>query len=320
MSTKPQSEPGGGAGESFAASVLMVRPRSFAANPQTAPTNRFQTLAATDDSERLRAQEEFDGLVNALVEAGIEVIVEEDTPEPEKPDAVFPNNWFSTHADGSAVLYPMLVPSRRAERRPELLTGLRNRGFSLTAIVDLAGWERHGLALEGTGSLALERRARLAYVCRSPRSAEAPLVQWARLMGYRVLSFAATDGAGVAIYHTNVMLALGKGFALLGAECIADADERREVIASLEAGGREVIALSQEQIAGFGANALQLEGSRGAVIAMSNAARASLGPEATKRLEHHGAIVAAPIPTIERYGGGSVRCMLAEIFLPRTPV
>ncbi|MGH8428549.1 MAG: citrulline utilization hydrolase CtlX [Gammaproteobacteria bacterium] len=320
MTAIPLSETAASAAESFAAAVLVVRPAAFGPNPQTAATNRFQATGGADRTLPAAARGEFDGLVDALADAGVEVIVAEDTLVPPKPDAVFPNNWFTTHADGTAVLYPMFAPSRRAERRVELVNDLNaHYGRMLTAVVDLSGWEQQGFALEGTGSLVLDRRRRIAYVCRSPRSTEAPLAHWARLMGYRVACFNATDPAGVAIYHTNVMLALGRGFALLGSACIVDQDERRQIAAALEADGYKVLKLSWEQIAGFAANVLQLEGKRGPVIAMSEAARTSLGRELCTRLERYGEILAVPIPAIEHYGGGSVRCMLAEIFLPRSP-
>ncbi|MGH8225169.1 MAG: arginine deiminase-related protein [Gammaproteobacteria bacterium] len=298
----------------------MVRPAAFGPNPETAATNRFQATGATDPEIVATAQAEFDGLARALADAGIEVMRVEDTSEPAKPDATFPNNWFSTHADGTAVLYPMLAPSRRLERRPEMLVAMAERhGRVLTATIDLSHWEREGCALEGTGSLVLDRRRRIAYACLSPRTASAPLAQWARLMDYRVESFVATGPDGVAIYHTNVMLTLGRGFAAVGLEAIADAAERQHVAASLEEGGCEIWALDRRRLAGFAGNLLHLEGTHGPVIAMSETARRSLGPALVTRLERYGEIVVAPIATIERYGGGSVRCMLAEMFLPRAP-
>jgi len=301
----------------IADTVLMVRPAAFGFNPETAATNRFQQArrGAVDIVDA--ARREFDGLVDALAAAGVAVIVVEDTPDPVKPDAVFPNNWFSTHADGVAVLYPMLNPSRRPERHVEWIEALATaHGRRLDAVLDLSYWEQQGLALEGTGSLILDRVNRVAYACRAPRTAPEPLAQWAGLMGYETHCFDAVDEAGVAIYHTNVMMALGGGFAAVSLEAVPDADERRRLVESLEAAGNDVIALSREQIAGFGANVLHLAGSAGPVIAMSEHARASLSGTALNRLEGHGEIVSAPIPTIEQCGGGSVRCMIAEIFLP----
>ncbi|HYW75897.1 MAG TPA: arginine deiminase-related protein, partial [Gammaproteobacteria bacterium] len=263
------------------------------------------------------ARREFDGLVNGLATAGVTVIVMEDTPDPVKPDAVFPNNWFSTHADGTAVLYPMLNPSRRVERQREWIEALgAEHGRRLSSVLDLSYWEKQGLALEGTGSLILDRVNQTAYACRAPRTSPEPLAQWASFMGYETHCFDAIDQNGVAIYHTNVMMSLGSGFVAVALDAVADSAEGKRLRQSLESAGKEVIPLSLEQIAGFGANILQLSGSAGEVIAMSESARSSLGSEVIRRLEAHGEIVSAPIPTIEQCGGGSVRCMLAEVFLP----
>lgn len=309
------------AAEPLAGTVLMVRPAAFGPNLETAATNRFQRVGAKSVEIAARARAEFDALADALAAAGIEVIAVEDSADPPKPDAVFPNNWFTTHADGTLVLYPMLAPSRRAERRPELAIDLMLRsGRQVTAVLDLSPWERSGLALEGTGSLVLDRRRRIAYACRSPRTAEAPLAQWARFLGYDVHAFDALDSAGVPIYHTNVMMALGRDFAAVALAALPHEGERRALQARLEADGYEVVALSPGQVSGFAGNLLQLEGSRGPVIAMSESARRHMGSAVLARLERYGSVVAAPIPTIERFGGGSVRCMLAEIFLPRFPV
>ncbi|MGA7964956.1 MAG: arginine deiminase-related protein [Gammaproteobacteria bacterium] len=297
--------------------VLMVRPAAFGFNPETAVTNRFQQKGGSEIDIAEAARREFDGLVNALEKAGVSVIAMEDKPEPVKPDAVFPNNWFTTHADGTAVLYPMLNPNRRVERHREWIESLaKSHGRRLNAVLDLSYWERQGLALEGTGSLVLDRVNCVAYACRAPRTAPEPLAQWATLMGYTTHGFGAVDQAGVAIYHTNVMMALGQGFAVVALDAVPDKRERKCLVESLEAGGNEVIALSQQQIAGFGANVLHLAGSAGPVVAMSDQARVSLTGEALRRQERHGSIVSAPIPTIEQCGGGSVRCMIAEIFLP----
>lgn len=318
MGVRIASLQAGGEEAELADAVLMLRPAAFGSNAETAATNRFQEVVAADPRIAAAARTEFDSLASALDAAGVEVIVLEDTAEPAKPDAVFPNNWLSTHAEGTAVLYPMFAPSRRAERRPELLVELAQRhGRRLTAVIDLSPWERLGLALEGTGSLVFDRRRRIAYACRSPRTAPAPLVQWARLMDYRVESFTATGPDRAPVYHTNVMFALGRGFAVVALDAFADAAERQRIVDSLEEGGREILPLSAEQMAGFAGNLLHLEGTRGPVVAMSEAACRSLGRAFLARLKGYGEIVAAPIETIERCGGGSVRCMLAEIFLPK---
>lgn len=312
------SPPGGAVPESLADAVLMIRPAAFGPNPETAASNRFQRRLHAEPETATRAREEFDRFASALEDAGVEVVVNDDTPEPSKPDAVFPNNWFTTHANGVAVLYPMLAPSRRAERRPELIAALQEaHGRVLSALVDLSRWERQGCALEGTGSLVLDRRRRTAYASLSPRTSPGPLAQWAQLMDYRVECFTATDRAGVPVYHTNVMMSVGADFAVVALDSIAAAEERRRVRSALEEAELEILEISREQVAGFAANLLQLAGRSGPVIAMSATALASLGPVLVSRLERHGRLVAVPVPTIEHCGGGSVRCMLAEVFLPK---
>lgn len=301
----------------LADAVLMVRPAAFGANPETAASNRFQSGEGSSPEMVAAARREFDGLAEALSRAGIKVMIVDDEPRPVKPDAVFPNNWFSTHADGTLVLYPMHAPNRRLERRPELVAAMAAKhGRHITAILDLSPWEQAGFALEGTGALILDRAHRVAYACLSPRTDRAPLAQWAERMNYQVETFTATDPDGVAVYHTNVMFTLGRGFAAVALESIGNVDERARVERRLEEGGHEVLPLTQRQVAGFAGNLLHLEGSRGPVVAMSETARKSLGPDLLRHLEGYGKIVSAPIDTIERYGGGSVRCMLAEIFLP----
>lgn len=316
--TDPSSAFPASTAQPLADAVLMVRPAAFGPNPETARTNRFQSSLVPDAAAADAAAREFDLVAGRLAAAGIEVLIAEDTPVPAKPDAVFPNNWFTTHADGTLVLYPMLAPSRSSERRPDALEALATRsGRRLAAVVDLSRWEAEGQALEGTGSLVLDRGRRVAYACLSPRTCAAPLAQWARLLGYEVEAFRAVDAAGVPVYHTNVMLALGRGFAVACLESVADSGERDALRERLARGGAEIFEISRAQMAGFTANLLHLEGAQGAVIAISSAGLESLGRAVAARLERYGRIVAAPIPTIERFGGGSVRCMLAEIFLPR---
>ncbi|MBX3702358.1 MAG: hypothetical protein KF822_01120 [Steroidobacteraceae bacterium] len=297
--------------------VLMIRPARFGANPETAASNRFQQDGAGAGAAQA-ARREFDGLVAKLRAAGVEVHVADDTPDPPKPDACFPNNWVSFHADGTAVLYPMMAPSRRAERRPELLERLRDSGFRLARTLDLSGWESRGEFLEGTGSLVLDRCHRVAYACRSPRTTPAALADFASRLGYRTIVFDARGPAGEPLYHTNVMMAVGEGFAVVCADAIADAADRAAVLGELVAAGHEPVVIGAEAMHGFAGNLLALRARDGAqVIALSDAAWASLPPQARAALERHGRIVAAPIPVIERHGGGSVRCMIAEVFLPR---
>jgi hypothetical protein len=264
------------------------------------------------------ARIEFDRLVTGLTGAGVAVHVAEDTRDPPKPDACFPNNWVSFHADGSVVLYPMMAPSRRAERRPELIAQLVRAGHRVTRTVDLTGWEARGEFLEGTGSLVLDRCHRVAYACRSPRTGAGPLAEFAATFGLRVVSFDAAGPGGVPVYHTNVMMAVGERFTVLCADAIPDAGERAAVERSIGESGHELIRIGIAEMNGFAGNLLALRAADGSpVIAMSAAARDCL-PRATRHaLERHGQIVATPIPVIERHGGGSVRCMIAEVFLPR---
>lgn len=297
--------------------VLMIRPARFGANPETAQSNRFQQGGAADDAPEA-ARREFEGLVSRLAAAGVEVHVADDTPEPAKPDACFPNNWVSFHADGSVVLYPMMAPSRRAERRTAPIAQLRDAGFRVVQTIDLSSWETHGEFLEGTGSLVLDRCHRVVYACRSPRTTALALADFAARLGYRVVAFDALGPDGEPAYHTNVMMAIGEGFAVVCGAAIPDPDERATVLAELRKASHEPIEIGIAGMNGFAGNLLALrDGSGGQVIAMSDTAWRSLTPAAHAALERHGRIVTAAIPTIERHGGGSVRCMIAEVFLPR---
>jgi hypothetical protein len=299
--------------------ILMVRPARFGANPETADSNRFQQSGASP-GEAAEALREFDGLVGRLVEAGVEVIVAEDTPSPPKPDACFPNNWVSFHADGTVVLYPMMAPSRRAERREEPIDQVARAGFAVARRIDLSPLEARGEFLEGTGSLVLDRENRIAYACHSPRTTPAALGEFSAALGYRTVGFEALGPGGRPAYHTNVMLAIGEDFAVVCADAIPDATRRRAVLDELEETGRAIVEIGVDEMNGFAGNLLALR-SRGGdpLIAGSEAAWAALAPEKRRQLERHGAVVSAAIPTIERRGGGSVRCMIAEVFLPRLP-
>jgi hypothetical protein len=302
---------------------MMIRPAAFGWNAQTEDSNRFQQrpqVAAPQAA--IRARLEFDALAGALAEAGVGVHVLEDRAQPVCPDAVFPNNWVSFHADGTAVLYPMLAPNRRLERRPELLQQLADRSaFSLQRLVDLTSLEASGVFLEGTGSLVLDRAARIAYACLSPRTHRRAVDAFCDELGYEACVFEATGAAGEPVYHTNVVLALGGRLAILARENVAPADRDR-VTERLSDHGRHVECIDSRQVANFAANALELRAAGGmSVLAMSARAWACLSGEARDRLASRvdrRAIV--PVPTIEAVGGGSVRCMLAEVFRPRREV
>ena len=297
--------------------VLMIRPARFGANPETAPSNAFQRTKTLAEPEVLaRARREFDGLVAALRANGIEVVVVEDTLEPEKPDAVFPNNWVSFHAGGTAVLYPMLAPSRRREVRPDVLEELERRGaVSRRRTVDLrADAERAGF-LEGTGSLVLDRVEHVAYACLSPRTSPEMLARFERELGYETVAFHASDARGVPIYHTNVMMSVGSAVAVVCSEAIREPAERRTVEERLEAGGHELVRLSLTQVDEFAGNLLELRSRAGAALfVLSSRAQRALRPEQRALLERHGRLVSAELDTIEAHGGGSARCMIAEVF------
>lgn len=297
--------------------VLMIRPARFGANPETADSNRFQQAVPNSDAREV-ARNEFDGLVARLRDAGVSVEVADDTPEPARPDACFPNNWLSFHDDGTVVLYPMMAPSRRAERRPEPVAQLLTAGFHIARTIDLSPWEARGEFLEGTGSLVLDRCHRIAYACRSPRTTALALADFAGRLGYRAVAFDALGPDGRPAYHTNVLMAIGERFAVICDKAITDPAERATVLRELRQAGHEPIRLSIAEMNGFAGNLLALRSTDASpVIAMSDTAWQSLASASRRELERYGRIVTAPIPVIERHGGGSVRCMIAEVFLPR---
>jgi len=308
-----------------AEAVLMVRPARFGYNEQTAASNEFQQRIGGDDSAiQRRALAEFDALAAALRGTGVQVIVAEDTPEPAKPDAVFPNNWVSFHSDGTVVLYPMLAPNRRLECREEIIEQVRREGgFRIGRRVDLREHEREQRFLEGTGSLILDRPARQAYACLSPRTDLTVLGEFAQLLDYTLVTFDAAGpgvlaGSGaMPVYHTNVLMALGCEFAVLCTQALPDAAQRAAVLALLRASGHELLEISMRQMECFAGNLLELRGSAGPVIALSSSAWEALDEPQRALLARHGRVLPARIPIIERLGGGSVRCMLAEIHLPR---
>jgi hypothetical protein len=302
-----------------ASHVLMIRPVNFAANPQTVASNHFQrSSVALGRTLQECALAEFETLAGALSAAGVGVVVFEDTYEPHTPDAIFPNNWVSFHADGTVLLYPMLAPNRRMERRPELLDALvRCHGFQINQIIDLAYHEKRGHYLEGTGSLVLDRMNRCAYACMSPRTSLEVLADFSKHLQYEVVTFEARDLAGAAIYHTNVMLSIGRRLAVVCTQSVR-AEQRAFLLERLRIGGRTVIELSQRQMQSFAGNVLELCSSNGEpLLVMSERARQSLTVNQQVTLERlAGRIISVSIPTIEQVGGGSVRCMLAEIHLP----
>jgi hypothetical protein len=306
--------------------LLMVRPYRFRHNPETAPTNPWQRGVGLDAPDvARRAQHEFDGVVGALLKNGVRPIV---MPEPQSartPDAVFPNNWFSSHGDGTVVLYPMHAPNRRLERRASVLRGLeREFGLRISRVLDLTALETGGCYLEGTGSLVLDRSRGRAFAALSPRTHRRGLAEFAGRTGYQVLCFQTDAGGGQPVYHTNMLLSLGTGVAVLCADVIRHPEERLAVREALAATGRVIVEISANQMAQFSANCLEVTGSTGPVTLISDVGLASLDPAQRRKLEAHSTLCPVDVGTIERVGGGSIRCMLAEIYLsaglPEVPV
>lgn len=293
--------------------VLMIRPARFRVNPETAGSNSFQSTGHANAAEAARA--EFDDLVSRLEAHGVTTLVFNDTEYPAKPDAVFPNNWVSFHSDGRTILYPMRALNRRAERRRDVLEALAGLGWSIRRTVDLSVLEEDGLALEGTGSLVLDRPGRLAYAAVSARTDDAALDEFVGRTGYRVHRFH-TLHRGLPVYHTNVMLALGRHFAVICDEVVKPVSARSALLDQLAASGRALVRINADQMARFAANLLELDTPSGPVIAMSASAHDALSPSQLGQLAEHGALLSVPLPVIES-GGGSLRCMLAEVFLPR---
>lgn len=298
----------------------MIRPARFQSNPQTADSNAFQTRPDASPAEQQRAAlAEFEGLVSALRDAGIDVLVFDDTSEPHTPDSVFPNNWVSFHGDGTVVLYPMEAENRRGERRPDVIERLDTElGFQVREVVDLSFHEADGQFLEGTGSMVLDRVNRIAYACLSSRTHLDVLGDFAQRMDYEVVAFDAVDRDGVPIYHTNVLMNVGETLAVVCAEAIARDDQRAAVLERLESTGHEVVPIDFDQLEAFAGNMLELRAADGVrVIAMSQRAWDSLDAKQKASIERNGRVAVAAIDDIEISAGGSVRCMLAEVHLPR---
>ena len=304
-----------------ASSFLMLRPAAFGWNRETSTTNPFQarpTLPAAEVSQR--ATLEFEAVLDALRRVGVECFDFSDRTRPACPDAVFPNNWVSFHSDGTVVLYPMLSLRRRMERRLDLLDRLRRDGsFRLSRLVDLTHHELGGRYLEGTGSIVFDHRQRRAYACRSARTHPEVVEALCDEIQYRPRLFSATDRNGQPIYHTNVMMTIGTRTAIVCAEAVA-AGDRAWLLAELESSGREVLRINFRQMRRFAGNALEMRTVSGqCVLIMSASARATLDRTLAQRLKSSvDLLVEVDIPVIESVGGGSVRCMLAEVFLPRS--
>jgi hypothetical protein len=297
-------------------SVLMIRPGRFYPNPQTAADNAFQRDADRGSHAlTLVAREEFDAAVQTLRTAGVNVHVFEDTAEPEKPDAVFPNNWISTHHDGRIALFPMYSALRRRERRQDIIEELRKH-YRVIDVIDYSRFEGEDCCLEGTGSLVFDHTNKIAYVSLSNRSNPKMIQRFADDFSYEPVIFTSLDPNGEPIYHTNVMMCIGTAFAMVGLEMIRNKVERQQVRARLERTGKEIVELSADQIANFAGNAIELHEKDGVkVLVLSSRAARGLAEEQRERLSRYARLVPLELPTIE-LGGGSARCMIATIHLP----
>ena len=297
-------------------SVLMIRPSRFYPNPETAPDNAFQRNADRDPNAlTLMARKEFDTAVQTLRAAGINVHVFEDTPEPEKPDAVFPNKWISTHHDGRITLFPMYSALRRCERRQDIVEDLRKH-YGVTEVIDYSAFEDEDCCLEGTGSLVLDHLNKIAYVSLSNRSNPEVIQRFADDFNYEPVTFTSISSNRQPIYHTNVMMCIGTDFAMIGLEMIPNKAERQQVRARLEKTGKEIVELSADQIANFAGNAIELHDKDGEkLLVLSSRADHALTEDQRNRLRRYAQLIPLELATIE-LGGGSARCMIATIHLP----
>lgn len=300
----------------LASSVIVTPPLGFRANRETFASNAFQQRIHVENLQETVLAEHA-GLVDALEKAGVEVLQLHVDVAADLPDAVFLNNWFTTHPDGRVVFYPMAAPSRRKERSSRLLELVQQSGYVVNELVDLSVHEERDLYLEGTGSLVLDHATRTAYACASSRTDTYLARAWADRFGYELIHFSALDRTGLPIYHTNVIMTVGPSCTLIAAELIPDLEERHMVLGRLQRGGRDVIQLSAAQIAEFAGNQLFLQGRDGPLLFMSASAERALSARQKRVIARYADSVAVDVQVIERLGGGSVRCMLAENFLPK---
>lgn len=300
-------------------SILMVRPANFGFNEETAVNNAFQTNDDSLDQQQIsnKAIAEFDHFVSILRQNGINVIVAKDSDLPHKPDAIFPNNWITFHDDASIVTYPMNAPIRRLERSESIINQI-NTNFRIEKRHQLESFEQDNQFLEGTGSMIIDRPNQIVYACIGPRTDEHLLDKFCQFYDYQPVTFKAVDSNGKDIYHTNVLMALGEEFVIICLDTISDLDERNNVIEILESTEKEIIEITLDQMMSFAGNMLQVKNTDGKTfLVMSEQAFKSLDQEQIDQIEQYTSILSIPLYTIEKYGGGSARCMMAEIFLPK---
>ncbi len=304
-------------------SILMIRPVAFRMNEQTAVNNYYQKVidGLSPQTVNAKAQTEFDEFVNKLRKVGVDVTVVDDTLSPDTPDSIFPNNWISFHENGDVILYPMFAENRRQERREDILDTLENQGFQIAEIMDYTEAETDGFFLEGTGSILLDRENKKAYCALSPRADEELFIEFCEDYEYSPIIFEAfqtTNGQRKLIYHTNVMMCIGDSFAVICADSIDDKKERKMVLDSLKADGKEIIQITEDQVNNFAGNMLEVQGAdQRRYLVMSQSAHQALTKKQIAQLEEHITILSSSLDTIEACGGGSARCMMAEIFLPK---
>jgi len=302
--------------------ILMIRPVAFRMNEQTAVNNYYQKVidGLTPENVNAKAQQEFDAFVEKLIAHGVNVIIVEDTLQPDTPDSVFPNNWISFHQSGDVVLYPMFAENRRLERREDVLDLLEEKGFLIENVLDYTLAEEANVFLEGTGSIILDRINEKAYCALSPRAEEELFIEFCEDMEYTPVIFNAyqtVNGVRKPIYHTNVMMCIADTFAVICADCIDDKAERKMVLEQLKQDGKEIILISEEQVNHFAGNMLQVLGvNQQKYLVMSSSAYQSLTQKQLESIEKHNPIIHASLDIIEACGGGSARCMMAEVFLP----
>ncbi|NNE32105.1 MAG: amidinotransferase [Winogradskyella sp.] len=302
--------------------ILMIRPASFRMNEQTAVNNYFQEDLDIKNAEiNNKAQQEFDDFVEKLMAVGIKVIVEQDDKLMDTPDSIFPNNWVSFHSNGDVAKYPMFAENRRRERRDEVFIRLEEEGFKIENIIDYTSAEHEGVFLEGTGSILMDRVNRKAYCALSPRADEDLFIEFCEDFEYTPIIFTANqtvDGERLPIYHTNVMMCLAENFAVICLDTIDDKKERKNVVKHLKQDGKEIISITESQMNQFAGNMLQLRGSDDKrYLVMSEAAHKSLNKQQIENIEKYCSIISSSLDTIETCGGGSARCMMAEVFLPK---
>ena len=300
--------------------VLMIEPVAFGYNAQTAENNYFQ-INSENENTQLKALAEFNAFVEKLRSHGINVIVVKDTLEPYTPDSIFPNNWVSFSPEGRVVLYPMFAPNRRDERRMDIIEKLKNEGFEVKEIVDFTQSEKENKFLEGTGSIIFDQDNKIAYGSVSVRLDENLFREFCTKIGFKPIvfhSYQTIDQKRMPIYHTNVMMCMADKFAVICLDCIDDETERQQVIETIEKSGKEIIAITEEQMHNFAGNMLQLHNDKGEkFLIMSQTAYSSLTQEQIKNIEKYSQIISSDLRTIEINGGGGARCMLAEVFLPK---